>query len=534
MIRIPAAAILLAGVLSASACGGGSGAAPPSDAGTTPPPPQGSVITVGLARSVPLLDPAFIGSTLGRSVAAAVCTPLVTYLDAPGAEGRTLVPGLARDLPRVSSDDRSFRVTLKSGLRFSDGKPLGAHDVQATFERLLSPATHSPDAGLFADLAGAAAYRSGRTGHLRGVRVQGHDVLFHLRAGDPSFVARLATAAACPVARGAPDAPDGHIWQGSATGPFRVAAVRPGRAVRLVPNPAYDPSLLGARGGGAGFNVRGALGVAGARRCLRSRACDLILGVPPGRVGRLAGTHASGIASGELTVLRFEARTPLSPLAESTVRRALNLAIDRVAVATAMGGPLVAVPASGLMTPAMPGYRATDPYPLRANQALAHRLLVSSGVSLPFRATLVAAPADRPAARVIVRDLRRVGIEVRVAAPPAHEPVDMVLSHFTPAYGDARAVLVGLLGPAGLTGGGPTGAGFDVAGLSDRVRVALGRGGEARAAAFAELSLSLVRDDAPVAVLWRANFPVLSTSRIGGMFAQPLYGLDLAALRRAG
>ena len=133
----------------------------------------------------------------------------------------------------------------------------------------------------------------------------------------------------------------------------------------------------------------------------------------------------------------------------------MNLAIDRVAVARAMGGPLVAVPASGLMTPAMPGYRATDPYPLRADRALAHRLLVSSGVSLPFHATLVAAPADRAAARVIVRDLRRVGIEVRVAAPPAHEPVDMVLSHFTPAYGDARAVLVGLLGPAGLTGGGP-------------------------------------------------------------------------------
>ena len=69
--------------------------------------------------------------------------------------------------------------------------------------------------------------------------------------------------------------------------------------------------------------------------------------------------------------------------------------------------------------------------------------------------------------------------------------------------------------------------------VSDRVRVALGRGGEARAAAFAELALSLVRDDAPVAVLWRANFPVVSTSRIDGMFAQPLYGLDLAALRRA-
>jgi peptide/nickel transport system substrate-binding protein len=522
------------GVLAASACAGGSAAAPPSDVGTTPPPPEGRAITIGLAKQLPVLDPAFVDSTVGRSLASATCTPLVTYLDAPGAEGRTLVPGLARDLPRVSMDDRSFRVTLKSGLRFADGQPLGPGDVRATFERLLAPATHSPLAGLFGDLAGAAAYRSGRATHLRGVRVQGNDILFRLRAGDPSFVARLATVAACPVEQGSPDGPDGLILKGSATGPYRVSAVRPGRAVRLVPNGAYDPSLLGARGGGAGFDVRGALGVPGARRCLRQRACDLILGVPPDRLGRVPGAHASGVGSGELALLRFEARTPLSPLAESTVRRAVNLAIDRTAVARAMGGPLVAVPASGLMTPAMPGYRPANPYPLRANRSLAHRLLVASGVSLPFEAILVAAPADGAAAHLIARDLRRVGIHIRIASPPAHEPVDMVLTHFTPAYGDARAVIVGLLGPAGLTGGGPPGAGFDVAGLSDRVRVALGRGGEARAAAFAELALSLVRDDAPVAVLWRANFPVLSTSRIGGMFAQPLYGLDLAALRRAG
>jgi peptide/nickel transport system substrate-binding protein len=524
---------MLAGLTAASGCGGGSGAAPPSDAGTTPAPPRGAVITVGLARRLPLLDPAFVNSTVGRSIASAVCTPLVTYLDAPGAEGRTLVPGLARDLPRVSMDDRSFRVSLKTGLRFADGTPLGAHDVQASFERLLSPATHSPQAAVFSDLSGAAAYRSGRAGHLRGVRVQGHDVIFHLRAGDPSFVARLATAAACPVEKGSPDAPDARVWQRSATGPYRVGALRPGREATLVPNPAYDPSLLGVRGGGAGFDLRGSIGGAGARRCLRARTCDLVVGVPPTRLAGVPGTHAVGLGSGKIAVLRFEARTPLSPLAESSVRRAVNLAIDRVAVARAVGGPLVAVPTSGLMTPAMPGYRATEPYPLRGDAAEAGRLLVGSGVTLPFHATLVATPGDAAAAHVIVRDLRRVGIHVRVAAPPAHEAVDMVLTHFTPAYGDARAVVVGLLGPAGLTGGGPPGAGFDVAGLSDRIRVALGRGGEARSAAFAELARSLVRDDAPVAVLWRANFPVVSTSRINGMFAQPLYGLDLAALRRA-
>jgi peptide/nickel transport system substrate-binding protein len=388
--RIAAAATVLLGVLAASACAGGSAAAPPSDVGTTPPPPEGRVITMGLAKPLPVLDPAFVNSTVGRSLASAICTPLVTYLDAPGGEGRTLVPGLARDLPRVSMDDRSFRVTLKSGVRFADGQPLRPSDVRSTFERLLSPATHSPQAGLFGDLVGAAAYRSGRATHLRGVRVQGNDILFRLRAGDPSFVARLATVAACPVEQGTPGGPDGVVLKGSATGPYRVSAVQPGRLVRLVPNRAYDPSLLGARGGGPGFDVRGALGIAGARRCLRQRICDLILGVPPGRLGDVPGAHVSGVGSGELALLRFEARTPLSPLAESTVRRAVNLAIDRTAVARAMGGPLVALPASSLMTPAMPGYR--PPTPIRCGRIARS----PTGCSSPRASACPSTPPSRP------------------------------------------------------------------------------------------------------------------------------------------
>ena len=137
------------------------------DSATTMPravsaPAAGSgTLRVVSAQPLPALDPAFATTRQARAVANALCTPLVRYADAEGLAGTVIVPGLARDLPIVGRGSRSFRVQLLTGLQFADGRPLTSADVQATFERLLDPATRSPGAALFSDLAGLRGVRGG-------------------------------------------------------------------------------------------------------------------------------------------------------------------------------------------------------------------------------------------------------------------------------------------------------------------------------------------------------------------------------------
>ena len=54
-----------------------------------------------------------------------------------GAGGATLVSDLARQLPVPTQNGRVYRFELRAGVRYSDGTPVRAADVRASFERML-------------------------------------------------------------------------------------------------------------------------------------------------------------------------------------------------------------------------------------------------------------------------------------------------------------------------------------------------------------------------------------------------------------
>ena len=152
-------------------------------AGTT-----ASTLRVVTAQPLPSLDPAFANTRQSRAVANALCTPLVRYADAEGLPGTVIVPGLARDLPVIARGSRTLRIQLLAGLRFSDGSPLTAEDVKATFERLLDPATGSPGAALFNEIVGAKTFADGRRrppARGAGARRADHDLAEALRSRLP-------------------------------------------------------------------------------------------------------------------------------------------------------------------------------------------------------------------------------------------------------------------------------------------------------------------------------------------------------------
>jgi oligopeptide transport system substrate-binding protein len=76
--------------------------------------------------------------------------------DARGA----LIPGLAERWTEAP-DGRSWTFRLRSGLRWSNGEPLDAAQIVASFRRAFAPATAAPFAGHFDAIANAAAVQRG-------------------------------------------------------------------------------------------------------------------------------------------------------------------------------------------------------------------------------------------------------------------------------------------------------------------------------------------------------------------------------------
>lgn len=83
-------------------------------------------------------------------------------------EGLTALDDQARPVPAaasawtVSTDGLTYEFTLRSGLRWSNGDPLGAEDFVYSLRRLVDPATASPYAQIVDMIDGASAVTTGK------------------------------------------------------------------------------------------------------------------------------------------------------------------------------------------------------------------------------------------------------------------------------------------------------------------------------------------------------------------------------------
>lgn len=95
------------------------------------------VLVVVLPRDAEQLDPRFVADPYGLRVSRLLFGSLLTI------DPRTLevVPDLAESVVALSPTE--YEVTLKKGLRFSDGSSLDAEDVAATFQGVVDPALKS-------------------------------------------------------------------------------------------------------------------------------------------------------------------------------------------------------------------------------------------------------------------------------------------------------------------------------------------------------------------------------------------------------
>jgi peptide/nickel transport system substrate-binding protein/oligopeptide transport system substrate-binding protein len=192
--------------------------------------PRGGNLVVAMANPIATTDPGAYQTTEEHEVLGNVFETLVTT-DPQG----NLVPLLC-DQWAFQDAGRTFRLELRRGVVFSDGTPLTAESVKASFERSIRLSREASPAA-FTSIEGVADYLEGRTADVAGIRAPTREhIEIRLREALPIFPAfltdgRTSVAAVAPAGEGSPERLVG-------TGPFQIAEQTSSRVV-LERNPQY-------------------------------------------------------------------------------------------------------------------------------------------------------------------------------------------------------------------------------------------------------------------------------------------------------
>ena len=293
---------------------------------------------------------------------------LTAFNQVSGPAGAQLVPDLATSLPTPTDGGRTYTFRLRSGIRYSTGRPVQATDFRSTLER--DYALGSPTSDYDGIVGGAQCRKHPQRCDLsRGIVANdaARTVTFHLIRPDPDFLYELAGQFAYVLPGSTPRRPAGtHPLP--ATGPYMIATYRPRRLLRLVRNPYFHEWSRAAQPDGYPdrIDIRIAGTAADAIRDVVDGKADVVwLSKPftPKQVSMLKLRYASQMKtapSPNLQALFLNTRVP--PFNRLDARRAINFAVDRAAATNAWGGPSVAQKTCQILPPIVPDYRPYCPY----------------------------------------------------------------------------------------------------------------------------------------------------------------------------
>jgi len=484
-----------------------------------------AMLELALETSPNRLDPALVVDAAEGEICALVFDGLVGF-----APDGSMVPALARRWS-VSDDGRHYQFHLDPAAMFSNGRPVRAKDVVASFRRVLAPETSSPRAWVLTRIRGADAFHRGESDSIAGLATPDDSTLtIDLNAPFAPFLSLLALPAARVVDTSTVDQ---DVPVGS--GPWRVSEWLRGDRITLLPNEhrAHMP------GGVEGIRYRVIPEPFTRIAEFESGTID-VLEIPDAEVPRFR----SDPETADHVLKRPELRVFYIGLNNATftdlrVRRALNHAINVPALIRVLASG-EAVPAHGSVPPGLPGYRERPGY--EYDPELARSLLAQAGASnLSFEIWQRESAEGNRVLEAVQGYLLAVGVNVKLVRREwsAYKEavnagkVDAFFLDWIADYPEAENFLFPLFHSANQGGGGNR-ARFsdpDVDRLLDETSRMTDPA--ARANAYAHID-SLVYAQAPwIYLYFPTSFHVVSP-RISGYRLPAVYlGNDFSAVRKA-
>jgi peptide/nickel transport system substrate-binding protein len=395
---------------------------------------------------------------------------LTAFRKSTGPAANSVVADLAARLPRTSDGGRTWTLTLRRGVRYSNGVPVRPRDVRFTFERLFK--VHGPSAqSLYGVIDGAdACLQNPATCSLAdGITGSGQRIVFHLTRPDAEWLQKLALppAALLPPSVGT-DEIGTDVRRLVGTGPYRWASYAPARRLVLKRNAYFKPWAPAAQPDGYVDAIVQRFGLsaeAEVTQVERGQA-DWVADDPPvDRLPELASRFSSQVHTNPLPAdWYFALNVNIPPFDELKARQAVNLAIDRGELVQIAGGRRLATPTCQVLPPGFPGYSPYCPW-TRGGKApwsapdltRAHDLVAESG-SEGKRVDIVVGDdrVQKAIGQYILDVLTKLGFDPTLTVLPdgvqsayvqnSRHRVEMGLSQWHQDYPAPSDLLDGLLG----------------------------------------------------------------------------------------
>lgn len=385
------AAVVSALVLAACGSGGGHGSTTTTPSkgttGTTVAGRAGGTATVDMGTAPDSLDPQSGYTTQAAEPDWITYTPLLTYAHQDGTPGTQLMPGLATALPKVSSSGKTYSLTLRKGLTFSNGTPVKASDFAYTIERMLK-VNWGGSSFITDNVQGASAYLSGKATSISGITTDDAtgQITIHLVKPYGAFDNVLAFPAAGLVPSGTP-MKNMPTTPPPGVGAYMITNVVPNQSFTLKRNPSF-----------ARFKIPGiptghldeidvhivSNTLTEAEQVLSNQAdnFDWADTLPPTLLSQVQSQAANRFAKETIpSTYYFFLNTTTKPFSNQLAREAVNYALDRGALERLASGFIK--PECYFLPPGIPGH-STAPCPYGslsgANVAKAKALVKQAGL----------------------------------------------------------------------------------------------------------------------------------------------------------
>jgi peptide/nickel transport system substrate-binding protein len=360
-LSVVALAALMAAAL--SACGSSSSSSSSSGgSGKT-----GGTATLVIGTAPQSLDPSLDFTTQGAEVHWLSYLGLYTFAHQSGAGGYQVIPAVATGFPTITGGGKTYKVTIRKGLKYSDGSPLKASDFKFGVERALKLGW-SAASFITSNIVGAKEYSKGTSKSISGITADDATgtITINLLAPYGAFLDVLAVPGpaflppATPMKSLAASPPPGF-------GPYMIKNVQPNVSYDLTINPNYAAQAIpGIPAGKVNIHAKIESNTTTEASDVLNNSADIFDWgdtIPPALVSQVA-SQATGrfkkVDTGK--TFYFFLNVTNKPFSSPLAREAVIKALDYSALAKLSSGTLT--PGCYLLPPGMVGHPSA-PCPLR-------------------------------------------------------------------------------------------------------------------------------------------------------------------------
>ncbi|MFE4519132.1 ABC transporter substrate-binding protein [Kitasatospora sp. NPDC056783] len=422
---------------SASGSAGGSGANAATKSVVNASDKKGGTVTFEMKGTPDSLDPGNTYYAYIYNFSRLYARSLTTFNPAPGDEGNKLVPDLAESMGQVSADGLTWTYKLRKGLKYDDGSPISSKDVKYAIERsnyaldvnsngpvyfrehLVDNAT--PYAGPYKD----------KEGGLDSIETPDDTtVVFHLKHPFADFDYLVSAPQTAPVPQ-AKDTGSDYVKKIVSSGSYKFESYEDGKQAVLVPNTNWDPSTDPIRKQLADKLVlRMNIDQSTIDKDLLAGNAQVDLvggGVDPQTQAQILQNpklkaSTDNAYGGRLVYMAINSK--LAPFDNIECRKAVQYAVDKVSVQTALGGPIRGQVANTVLPADVPGHQDFNLYETKdgkGDEAKAKEALKACGKEGGIN-TVLSARTERAtevaAATSIQAALKKVGINAEIQQYP--------------------------------------------------------------------------------------------------------------------